>query len=213
MEQLPEESVLKRRALKETRAVADQLREIDTDIDVSYDEFKRRCLPLLLNRSGQFDTQAWIRLTSHPNVGIRVRDGDGKQIYYVPSLLSDVQMKNRNQFNIGVIAENFRSMLVEDPYNAPDVIERVLHSCNADRGEVIISAIDAIGHLNKIYKDHQSPIIVISTSLAATYTELTGKEYEWETAEVNPENPTEQAKTETQPNVDTCFDDSDYDEI
>lgn len=166
----------KRAAVDESRKMTEQLRELDTDIDIGYDEFKSRVLPLLADRGENFNVQSWIALTSHPNVGIRVLDGNGEKIYYVPPFLDNTEMRTRKDMNLSSFASDLDNISADRPRSKDSFLYNVLRSYGTQDEDMIVSSVDAIVELNKIYNGHDMPIIEIDEAMRAAYVELKGVE-------------------------------------
>lgn len=168
----------KRAAVDESRKMTEQLRELDTDIDVSYDEFKTRVLPLLADRGENFNVQNWIALTSHPNVGVRVLNDDNELMYYVPPFLDNTEMRTRKDMNLSAFANDLDNISADRPRSKDSFLYNVLSSYGTNDEDMIVSSVDAIIELNKIYADHNMPLIEIDESMRAAYVELKGVEPE-----------------------------------
>ena len=166
----------KRAAVEESRKMTEQLRELDTDIDITYDEFKARVLPLLGNRGNDFNVQEWISLTSHPNVGIRVLDGNNELMYYVPPFLDNAEMRTRKDMNLSAFANDLDNISADRPRSKDSFLYNVLSSYGTNDEDMIVSSVDAIIELNKIYNDHNMPLIEIDDAMRAAYVELKGVE-------------------------------------
>lgn len=200
------EDLARRAAVDESRHMTEQLRELDTDIDITYEEFKKRVLPLLSNRGENFDIQAWISMTSHPNVGIRVLDDNGSVKYYVPPFLDNSEMRSRGDVNLSAFASDLDNISSDRPRSKDSFLYNVLKSFSTKDEDMIVSSVDSIMELNKIYRDHDMPLIEVDELMLKAYVKVKGVEPEVPASNNNPN-----VKTKAKPVGDDIFDDEGFD--
>lgn len=199
------EDLLKRSAVDESRHMTEQLRELDTDIDISIEEFEKRVLPLLANRGENFNVKAWISMTSHPNVGIRVRDENDKVKYHIPPFLDNGEMRANNEVNLSAFASDLDNITADRPRAKDSVLYNVLQSFSARDEDMVVSSVESIILLNKIYNDYDMPEIEIDDVMRQVYVKLKGVEPEVNVVETK----TKEAKAK--PVEDDIFDDEGFD--
>jgi len=166
--------LLRRAIVEETRSLAVELRKIDTDVDVSYAEFKQRVLPLLANRGDAFSVTDWIALTSHPNVAIRVRGENNEVLYRIPPFLENSEIRNRKDTNLSAFASDLNNIVADNPANKDTVLYNVLSAFKTDNIDMVVSSVESILALNKIFNDHSMDLIDISPEMAEVYNKAKG---------------------------------------
>lgn len=169
-------SSLGMRGMREELQQAERLiRGIETDIVIDYDTFKKRVLPLLSNRGENFNVQQWIALTTHPNLGIRVLE-NGELKYVVPALLDNSEFSTGNsEVNLSAFASNLDQYSADRPASKDSMLYGVLTAFQTDNSDMIVSSIEAIVNLNKIYKDHKMELIEVDPIMIESYEKITGK--------------------------------------
>ncbi len=160
---------------EELQNAEEAIRTIETDIVIDYDTFKRRVLPLLSNRGENFNVQQWISLTTHPNLGIHVWD-NGELKYTVPALLDNSEFSTGNsEINLSAFANNLDQYSADRPASKDSMLYGVLSAFQTNNSDMIVSSIDAIINLNKIYKDHNMDLIEVDPLMIESYEKVTGK--------------------------------------
>lgn len=168
-------SLQQREMVNEMRDVVNQLEQIDTNIDMTYAAFKQKVLPMLLNDGKNFNVQEWIKITSHPNVGIRVQNVDGSVKYHIPAFLDSREISTRGDLNLTSAMGGINEMTSDNPAMKGTVIYNMLNEFKASDGDMLISSIESTLVLNQIFKDHEQPLIALPEEMLKVYTELTGK--------------------------------------
>lgn len=200
------EDLMTRAAIEESRQMTEQLRELDTDIDITLEDFERRVLPLLANRGDEFNVQTWVSLTTHPNVGIRVLDNAGNVKFYVPPFLDNGEMRTNPDVNLSAFANDLDNITADRPVAKDSVLYRVLRSFGANDEDMIISSVEAIMALNKIYKHYNMELIEVDDVMRQVYVKLKGSE-----PDVPVSNGEPKVETKAKPTEDNIFEDEGFD--
>ncbi|AQT28153.1 hypothetical protein pVa21_212 [Vibrio phage pVa-21] len=200
------EDLMVRAAVEESRQMTEQLRELDTDIDITLEDFERRVLPQLANRGEAFNVQAWITMTTHPNVGIRVLDKNGDVKYYVPPFLDNGEMRVNKDVNLSAFASDLDNITADRPRAKDSVLYNVLQSFSANDEDMVVSSVEAIMALNKIYADYDMPLIEVDDVMRQVYVKLKGTE-----PEVPVSNGEPKVEAKAKPVAEDIFEDDGFD--
>lgn len=200
------EDLMQRAAVEESRKMTEQLRELDTDIDITLDEFEKRVLPLLANRGDNFNVQTWVTLTTHPNVGIRVLDNNNNVKFYVPPFLDNGEMRTNPEVNLSAFANDLDNITADRPVAKDSVLYSVLQSFSAKDEDMVVSSVEAIMALNKIYKHYDMELIEIADVMRQVYVKLKGVE-----PEVPVSNGEPKVNEKAKPVQDDIFEDEGFD--
>lgn len=200
------EDLMTRAAIEESRQMTEQLRELDTDIDITLEDFEKRVLPLLANRGDNFNVQTWVSLTTHPNVGIRVLDNNGDVKFYVPPFLDNGEMRTNPDVNLSAFANDLDNITADRPVAKDSVLYNVLRSFGANDEDMIISSVEAIMALNKIYQHYDMELIEVDDVMRQVYVKLKGAE-----PDVPVSNGEPKVETKAKPVEDNIFEDEGFD--
>ncbi len=200
------EDLMTRAAIEESRQMTEQLRELDTDIDITLEDFERRVLPLLANRGDNFNVQTWVSLTTHPNVGIRVLDNNGDVKFYVPPFLDNGEMRTNPDVNLSAFANDLDNITADRPVAKDSVLYNVLRSFGANDEDMVISSVEAIMALNKIYQHYDMELIEVDDVMRQVYVKLKGVE-----PDVPVSNGKPKVETKAKPVEDNIFEDEGFD--
>lgn len=162
----------RRMATEQMKSMTERLKVIKPDVDMPLSHFKHYLLPVIARHGDNFDMDEYLKVVGHPSAPVRVyADEDiNKTIYSIPPILNDRKYASR-----GIDLTNL--MLGLDQYAAAgrgskvEVLYHALKSKNdgQTRTDSLISALHMVDVLNKIFTDHNLPVIDLGPRLSEVW--------------------------------------------
>jgi len=159
--------MLKDAALAEINSVLPLLEAIDTDVHISYRDFKYHLLPLLENIGEDFDVTTWIKNVTHPACAVIVHDDKDtdKVLYTIPPLFEATEL-NKPSFSLATFSGNLKNIVSDNPRNADDIFYNHLSAFKGKDEHGMQSAIEMAIALNVVFKDHKMPLLPLPKDVA-----------------------------------------------
>lgn len=172
------ESRLSHDAARLAEDFTERFREVlSNPVDViGLSEFRRVMLPMLaeIAYGREFDLDRWFTIVSHPSVELSVVDDmSGAEIYRLSSVWqqTDISCKDEDMVGMSVFVDSINALKSTDMIAAHDRLmeladERVDHT---PPEQTIRDAVLAINRLNKVFEDHQLPMLPDPNHLLDAY--------------------------------------------
>lgn len=133
---------------------------------IRYSEFKQTMLPMLARIANDqpFDIDQWLGVVSHPSLDVVVIDDHtGEAKYRVPSMFhkTDNSCKDDDIEGMSVYSNNIELMKSTDFMGAKLLFDKLAKERfdHTSTDAIIDEAIEAITDLNKIFQDHNLPLL------------------------------------------------------
>lgn len=158
---------------------------------VGISEFRRVMLPMLaeIAYGNEFDLDRWFTMVSHPSVELSVVDDvSGVEIYRLSSVWqqTDISCKDEDLEGMSIYVDSLNMLKSTDMISAHDRLmelaeERIDHTSPE---ATIRDAVLAINRLNKIFADHELPVLPDPNGLLDKYERIKSGEPEQAAAPV-----------------------------